>query len=52
MPKKIFFWADCEPVKPCETHAMGMGLSKGVNGQPVPAPLPTRTHDLCGFVNP
>ena len=45
MPKKRFFWADHEPVKLCETHATGTGFSRGVNGQPVPAPLPTRTCD-------
>ena len=34
MPKKSF-WMDHEPMKPCETHATGVGFS-GVNGQPIP----------------
>ena len=51
MPKKIFFEVDHEPVKRCETHAMALGFSRGVNGQPVPTPLPTHTCDPRGFVD-
>ena len=46
MPKKKFFFGQIvNPMKHCETHAMGTGFSGGVNGQPIPAPLPTCIRD-------
>ena len=51
MSKKDFYEVDHEPMKPHETHTTGASFSRGVNGQPIPTPLPTCTHDLYGFVN-
>ena len=39
-------------VKPCQTHAVGMGFFGGVNCQPVPVPSLTPAHDLHRFENP
>ena len=49
--ESFFFFFGKLAVKPCQTHAAGMGFFGGVNCQPVPVPSLTPACDPHGFEN-